>query len=137
MKGRSSRTYRLNLSERGLALYLSSHLRLCTLARDLLPYGATLQAAIDLLAQRETEELAADLLDDGLADLIGKGEHFVGGPSYLGRSARAIKERVSQSGLVHAPQIGRIYIAGLNCLSACENREIGGLLARLSTARNG
>jgi hypothetical protein len=135
MNGKRSRAYRLTLSERGLELYLSVHLRLCTLAQDLLPYGATLQAAIDLLEQRDCDEVAAEMLDNRLDIYFGKCEHFVGGSPAIGRSARAIRERLSQTGLMHAPQIGRIYIAGLGVLGASENRELTSWVARLTRER--
>ena len=121
MNGKRSRAYRLTLSERGLDLYLSAHLRLCSLAQDLLPYGTTLQAAIDLL-------------DQSLDAYIGKCEHFVGGSPGIGLSARAIRDRLSQSGAVHAPPIGRIYIAALAVLGAAGNGELSKWVARRASA---
>ena len=134
MNGKRSRAYRLTLSERGLDLYLSAHLRLCSLAQDLLPYGTTLQAAIDLLERRDTDEVAADLIDQSLDAYIGKCEHFVGGSPGIGLSARAIRDRLSQSGAGHAPPIGRIYIAALAVLGAAGNGELSKWVARRASA---
>ena len=39
MTAKSSRAYKLKLSDDGIALFLNCHGRICLLVRDLLPYG--------------------------------------------------------------------------------------------------
>ncbi|WP_148648351.1 hypothetical protein [Sphingobium cupriresistens] len=124
MVTRTTRTYRLTMSDRGLDLFLSCHLRLCMAARDLLSYGSTLQAAMMLFASRDFDEMVAELLDPAVAKLAGDRQHYVGASVELGDMAREIRARVSETGAVHAPSLGSVYIAALSHMSAVGDREL-------------
>lgn len=83
MSGRSSRTYKLRLSDKGIDLFLDCHCRLSHLVREFLPYGVTLQTAVTLLDRMDVAELAAEMADPRCEQLSGAEVRFVGSPSQL------------------------------------------------------
>lgn len=125
MAARSSRTYKLRLSDRGIDLFLDCHCRLSHLAREFLPYGATLHVAVMLLDRMDIAELAGELADPRCDQLAGTSVRFVGSPSQLADLTRRLMERIDTGGVpTSVSAVGRLYLAGLLAFESSENREV-------------
>jgi hypothetical protein len=122
---KSTRTYKLRLSDQGIALFLEQHSRLASLLRDFIPYGETLAVAIALLeAQPPCEvagELASTLCKQGLGDNI----RFVGFSPEVAELTKRISENLLAAGETSsAPKVVSIYTAALTTMKSADDREI-------------
>lgn len=133
MAARSSRTYKLRLSDSGIDLFLDCHCRLSHLVREFLPYGVTLHVAVMLLERMETAELAAEVADPRCDQLAGTAVRFVGSPSQLADLTRSLMERIDTCGVPSSvAAVGRLYLAGLLVFESSEDKDV---LAALYSAR--
>jgi hypothetical protein len=122
---RLSRTYKLKLSDQGIALFLDCHSRLCRLAGDLLPYGATLRVAVTMLSEMPTAELVSEIACDELAAFMGKEVRFVGtSPSLAVLTAKLAQRAAASHAISSAPQTWLIFLAALAFMRAAEDSPI-------------
>jgi hypothetical protein len=129
---RASRTYKLRLSNQGITLFLDCHCRLMHLARDFIPYGATLAVAVDLLANQEGHEVAGELVMHRCLNVAGDNVRFVGASAELMRLAQIICDKLLESGeLAVAPRVGAIYAAALSSMVGAEDGQIQAAFDRI------
>jgi hypothetical protein len=122
---RTSRAYKLKLSDKGIALYLDCHCRLGHLARDLLPYGLTLRVAVELLASRPIEEIVGEISDEELTVFAGKEIRFVGtSPELADLTAQIIADLAASEELGKSPPTWHLFLAALSYMRSAEDRTI-------------
>jgi len=122
---RSSRAYKLKLSDKGIALYLDCHCRLGHLARDLLPYGLTLRVAVELLASRPIEEIVGEISDEEINVFAGKEIRFVGtSPELADLTAQIIADLAASEELGKSPRTWHLFLAALSYMRSVEDRTI-------------
>lgn len=132
MAGHRSKTYRLQLSDEGTDLFLSCHSRLARIARNFIPYGATLSVALILADTMDAEELVAELAMPSCKRLAGKKDHYVGASAHLRPFAANILERVARSDHISVrPTIGRLYLAAIAVMAASEEQALANAYRRL------
>lgn len=125
MAQRSSRAYKLKLSDKGIALYLDCHCRLGHLARDLLPYGLTLRVAVELLAARPIEEIVGEIADQELTAFAGKQIRFVGtSPELADLTTQIIGDLAASAELGKSPPTWQLFLAALSFMRSAEDRTI-------------
>lgn len=124
MSARSSRTYKLKLSPRGIALFIECHARLCRVAGDLLPYGLTLRLAVTLFGAMRAEEQADKIWCSDLALLAGNEIRFVGTSRDLAVLSADLIERLGAAGVRAAPQTWRLYLAALLSMRSADDGSI-------------
>jgi hypothetical protein len=125
MSRRLSRTYKLRLSDEGIALFLSCHCRLAHIAKDFISYGMTLAVAVTLLHRLDSAEIAAELERLPSRRIDGPHRRFVGGSARIAEMTRAIAARLAASDDVPAaPAIGRLHDAALLCFESAEALEL-------------
>lgn len=125
MTHRSSRTYKLLLSEKGVDFFLSSHCRLAHLVQDFIPYGMTLHVAMLLLRQAELSDLIADLTERESKSLAGVITHYVGTSHAVSELTNIILDRLERSGeLSTAPPVRMLYILALLALRDASDQDI-------------
>jgi hypothetical protein len=131
---RRFRSYKLKLSEKGFALFLECHCRLCRLVGDLLPYGTTLRVAVSLLDAMPTEELAAEVACARDTPYAGEKVHFMGTSASLARVAASLLARVATTGTVDAASQTSLFVAALACMPSADDGAIARVHARLRAA---
>lgn len=120
-----SRAYKLQLSTRGIDLFLRCHHRLCRAVGDLLPYGSTLLIAVRLLDCHEPEDTASVLVDPDLEPLGGRIIRYVGTSRGLSSLVDGIGQRSFETGLIsHRPQVWKTFLAALSCMEDVTDSEI-------------
>lgn len=124
MGARSSRTYKLKLSQRGIALFVECHGRLCRLVGDLLPYGTTLRLSVSLLAALSSEELVAEFDSGEIEVYAGREIRFVGTSPSLAVITVQVAERAVAGGLTLAPQTWRVFLAALSCMTCADDGTV-------------
>ncbi len=125
MGARTSRAYKLQLSDVGLGHFIDCHCRLARLAGDLIPYGVTLYAAMTVFAGLDSSEQVAELEAPLCSRLVGRSAHFVGFSPELRALIVHISESISASGQVaRNPLVNRLYVAGLAAFASAEDAEL-------------
>lgn len=125
MAKRPSRAYKLKLSRAGIGLFIECHGRLCRLAADLLPYGATLRVAVTMLETISIDELAAELASHELAGFAGDEIRFVGTSPSLAVLTAELAGRVAELDLASVqPQTWRIYLAALSLMRVASDARV-------------
>ncbi|WP_157081205.1 hypothetical protein [Novosphingobium naphthalenivorans] len=125
MAARSSRTYKLRLSDRGIDLFLDCHSRLAHLLREFPPYGATLHVAVMLLDRMQPWDLAGEVADPRCDRLAGNHVRFVGSSSQLAEITQRLMERIDASDEpTSVTAIGRFYLAGLLVFESSEDHRL-------------
>lgn len=125
MTHRSSRTYKLRLSEKGVDFFLSSHCRLAHLVQDFIPYGMTLHVAMLLLREVELSDLLADLAERECGSFAGGITHYVGTSHVVSELTNVILDRLEGSGeLSSVPPVRILYILALLALRDASDQDI-------------
>jgi len=123
--GKSSRAYKLKLSERGIFLFLKCHCRLCHLVGDFLPYGTTLHVSVTLLERVPAEDLVAEISGPELAAYGGKEVRFVGTSAHLADVTAKLADRIDESGRVHPkPPTWKLFLTALCCMEAADDKFV-------------
>ncbi len=125
MAGRTSRTYKLQLSDEGVGYFIDCHGRLARAVRDLIPYGMTLYVAMAVFARLDTSEQSAELGSLQCARLMGRTDHFVGFSHEL-RSliTRILSELAKSDQVPERPKVSSLYVAGMIALAGAEDSEL-------------
>ena len=133
MAARTSRAYKLQLSDEGLGHFIDCHCRLARLAGDLIPYGVTLYAAMTVFAGLDSSEQVAELEAPLCSRLAGSSVHFVGFSPELRALIVHISDSIGASGQVaRNPLVSRLYLAGLAAFSSAEDDELRHAFGRAS-----
>ncbi|CAN5503972.1 hypothetical protein BH10PSE12_BH10PSE12_08590 [soil metagenome] len=121
----TSRTYKLLLSNQGVALFLGCHCRLAHLVRDFIPYGATLAVALAFLATLDPCDIAAEFETQKFARSCGKQVHFVGASARLVDAMAEIRKKLRDSAeFATPPSVGKLYVVSLILLESAEDRQL-------------
>lgn len=138
MARKGSRTYKLRLSTQGVDLFLACHCRLARLAREFIPYGATLSVAVALLDRLDANDIAAELETVSCDRLAGNLVRFVGCSAALTGIMQRVTERLAASDqLDHSPAIGKLYIVGLVAFGSVDDNELMDVYRDASGKRQG
>jgi hypothetical protein len=125
MTHRSSRTYKLRLSEKGVDFFLSCHCRLAHLVQDFIPYGMTLHVAVLLLCQAGLSDLLADLSERECKSLAGGITHYVGTSHAVNAITAALVDQLERSGeIASAPPVRMLYILALLALRDASDEDV-------------
>jgi hypothetical protein len=120
-----SRAYKLQLSKEGIQLLVRCHARLCRLATDLLPYGATLFVAVELLRDYPAKDVAAELLDPALQQFGGRNVRHVGTSPILSDVAESITAQVCrEEALYPPPQLWKVFLVALVHMEDVEDQAV-------------
>ena len=124
---RATRTFKLRVSPKGFDLLAHCHHRMLVATRVLLPYGATLTAAMEHLSRTIIDQGTTSSLASEVAGLAGPITVFVGAPHWVGAKAAEISRNAG--GQV---AMGDVYLIALKRLSsvapkglACLHDEVG------------
>ncbi|MDE1917868.1 MAG: hypothetical protein KGJ57_08205 [Sphingomonadales bacterium] len=121
----SSRAYKLQLSDEGVALFLRCHDRMCRAVGDLLPYGSTLLVAVTLLHRGTAEEAASVLLEASLDRLGGKKIRYVGTSCALSDLIEELAQKIFQTGsMATRPQVWKLFLAAIFFMQEATDAEI-------------
>jgi hypothetical protein len=127
-----SRTYKLQLSEAGIDLFLHCHCRLAHLMREFIPYGATLSAAVAVLDMQDACEVAAELETQRSRKGVGDSIHFVGSTYALAEVSNRIAQSLVEAGEFAAPpRMAQLYIAALGAFASADDELIRKALHRI------
>lgn len=138
MAARPSRTYKLKLSAKGIALFLDCHSRLCQLASDLLPYGTTLHVSVMMLEAMPAAELAFQLGNGELTSFTGNQIRFVGtSPSLATLTAQISDRAVSNDTLDRPPRTWFLFLAALSCMRSADDALVLRTYERLGSINEG
>lgn len=133
MAQKSSRTYKLRLSDEGIDRFLACHGRLARLTREFVPYGTTLHTTVALLDRMELCEIAAELADPMCDRFAGDRVRFVGCSQQLVDLTARLIDRINASDeMGKSPAVGKLYLAAL---LAFESAEDGDVLAAFHAIR--
>ncbi len=122
---RTSRTYKLQLSDKGVDQFLACHCRLAKMTREFIPYGTTLHVAISILDRCHPSEIAAELESPLCGMLGGPSYRFVGTTSRLADIVDRVGRRLIESGECGAGvATWRLYNVGLIMFLTSEDREL-------------
>lgn len=122
---RTSRTYKLQLSEKGVDQFLACHCRLARMTREFIPYGTTLHVAMRILDGCDPAEIVAELESPLCGALGGPSFRFVGTTSRLTNIVDRIASRLIESGECGGGvATWRLYNVALIMFLACEDREL-------------
>jgi hypothetical protein len=111
---RSTRSFRLTLSQAGMDLLIDAHCHLIRATRRLLSWGATLHIAVCYLDTLPSERISKSLAALPQSGLIGSDLHHLGAPARLADVAASISRRAGgAAGLPPPTRLGDIYIAAL------------------------
>lgn len=122
---KSSRTYKLRLSEQGIALFIEQHSRLARLLCEFIPYGATLAVAIALLEAHEPCEIASELASSQCQQGLGENIRFVGCSPEVAEVTKRISERLLNAGeAASLPKVMAIYAAALTTMKGADDGEV-------------
>jgi hypothetical protein len=120
-----SRTYKLQLSEEGIDLFLQCHWRLARLMREFIPYGVTLSVAVAVLEMQDACEIAAELEAPRCRQCVGAGIRFVGSSYGLVDACTRIVENLIEAQEIAAPpRMARLYVAALGALTSADDQQI-------------
>lgn len=122
---KSTRTYKLRLSDQGIALFIEQHSRLARLLCEFIPYGATLAVAVTLLDAHEPCEIASELASSKSQQGLGENIRFVGCSLEVAELTRRISERLLNAGeAASSPKMVAIYAAALTNMKGADDREV-------------
>lgn len=122
---RTSRTYKLQLSGKGVDAFLACHCRLARMTGEFIPYGMTLYVAMNILDASDPADVAAELESPGCEELGGTSRRFVGTTSLLAEMVERTGQRLADSGQYGRPvATWRLYNAGLSLLMGLERSEL-------------
>lgn len=137
MSMRRSRTYRMQLSQAGMELFLSCHFRLARLTSSLLPYGTTLFVAILLADTLDTSEIKAEMTAPSVNRLKGNSQHFVGTSKVLAQISAAIIDRMKGAEIMpYRTKIAHLYVASLAIMAASEDDALATAYRRMKALLN-
>ena len=132
---RQSRTFKLRLSPAGMDLLIDSHVHLIRSTRALLPWGTTLQVAVDCLDAIPAPVVLERLGSLAEAGLQGDEDHYLGASKRLNQTASRIAERVGKVAPGHdAPTLASIYIAALQQLPRTDHQTLRATYDRMKPA---
>lgn len=122
---RSSRTYKLMLSDDGIDLYLACHHRLSCLLRDFIPYGVTLAVAVSFLDRLDACDIAAELERRKFVRCLGTRPRFVGSSGQLANRVGQLRTKLKESNeFAKLPSVAMLYIVALLSLESAEDEQL-------------
>lgn len=122
---RSSRTYRLTLSPKGMDVLIDAHCHFIRSTRALAAWGTTLNVAVHHLATLPADNMLAALSAVHSSGLVGDQHHFLGAPASMNNRAAEILEMVRRStGKGACPELRHVYIGALGELLSAEASSI-------------
>jgi hypothetical protein len=127
---RMTRTFKLRVSPKGFDLLALCHHRMLVATRVLLPYGATLTAAMEHLSRTVIDEEAMTSFTSEVNGLAGQLTVFVGAPHWVGAKAAEIS-RISDGEIA----MGDVYLIALKRLSAVSPKSLAVLHDEVGTGR--
>jgi hypothetical protein len=120
-----SRTYKLQLSEEGIDLFLQCHWRLARMMREFIPYGVTLSVAVAVLEMQDACEIAAELEAPRCGQTVGPDIRYVGSTYGVVDACARIAEKLIEAQEVAAPpRMARLYAAALGTLTSADDQQI-------------
>lgn len=132
--GSASRTFKLRLSPAGIDLLLECHCRMMKATRRLLAGGATLQVAIDHLANVPARQVREALDRSTETGLSGSEMFFFYAPATVKDVAIRIAERVNEIAPADTPPaLAHIYITALQQLATADSQAIQAAYDRVSS----
>ena len=122
---RTSRSYKLQLSGKGVDAFLACHCRLARLTREFIPYGMTLYVAMSIVDSSDPADIAAELESPDCEVLGGTSRRFVGATTRLAELVERTGKRLAESGQYGRPvATWRLYNAGLSLLLSLDDAEL-------------
>ncbi|MBA2934618.1 hypothetical protein HZF05_10980 [Sphingomonas sp. CGMCC 1.13654] len=121
---RAIRTFKLRVSPEGFEVLASCHHRLMTATNTLIPYGATLTAAMEWLA-REPSRPSAAIQRSDISELSGSITLFVGAPRWVSAKATEISSLLEKAdGWGEKVSMGEVYLLALYAFSRVSAADV-------------
>lgn len=128
---KTSRTYKLHLSNEGISLFLECHNRLAHLLREFIPYGLTLSIAVAVLDRQEPCDIASEIASPRFKKCLGTNIRYVGSSMTTARIITQIADTLVESNEFAAPpKVVHMHLVAVLFLSSAEDEEIIGALRR-------